>query len=105
MREFAYRLTRVANSDIDIIWESIARDSLDAADRIIGEIYSQVQLLAKFPDAGHSREDLAEGRPLLFFPAGKYMIAYHAHSRPLVVVRVLHAARNLSVVLRDQESD
>lgn len=105
MTDFSYRFTRLANADIDNIWESIARDNPDAADRLIHEIYEQVKLLAKFPDAGHPREDLAEGRSLLFFPVGNYMIAYKAHSRPMVVIRILHAARNLSAVLREQQTN
>jgi toxin ParE1/3/4 len=102
MRNFSYRLTQAANADIDSIWESIARDNQDAADRVITEIYDQIKLLANFPEAGHRREDLAAGRKLLLLPAGSYMIAYLAHSRPLVVVRVLHAARNLSSSLVEQ---
>ncbi|MGC2162624.1 MAG: type II toxin-antitoxin system RelE/ParE family toxin [Silvibacterium sp.] len=105
MRDFSYRLTHLANADIDHIWESIARDNPDAADRVVYEIYEQVRLLASFPEAGHIREDLAAGRPLLFLPAGKYMIAYLAHSHPLVVIRILHAARNLSAILDEQQMD
>lgn len=105
MRGPAYRFTPVANADLDEIWESIARENRDAADRLILEIYERVKLLAKFPDAGHSRKDLAGARPLLFFPVGKYMIAYKSDSDPLVVVRILHAARNLSAVLGEDVAD
>lgn len=105
MKDVSYRFTSLANADIDNIWESIARDNPEAADRLIDEIYEQVKLIARFPDSGHRREDLAEGRSLLFFPVGKYMIAYQAHSRPLVVIRILHSARNLNRVLREQQAD
>ena len=34
-----------AAKDLDDIWEYIAADSLDAADRLIGEMYDQILVL------------------------------------------------------------
>lgn len=102
MKEIPFRFTRLASSDLDDIWESIARDSGDAADRVVAEIYNQINLLAKFPGAGHRRKDLAENRRLLFFPTGKYMIAYRAQREAVLIVRILHAARNIEALLREQ---
>jgi toxin ParE1/3/4 len=99
MRNLSYRFTCVASTDINSIWESIAQNNSDAADRFIHKLYEQVEMLARFPQAGHRREDLAGDRPLLFLPVGRYMIAYQAQNQSLVVVRVLHSARNLSEIL------
>lgn len=101
MSDPLYRLTRLASADIEDIWNSIARDNVVAADRLIDKIHARMNLLAKFPKAGHVRRDLAEGRLLLFSPVGKYMIANQAHIHPILVVRVLHAARNLSVIFSE----
>ncbi|MFN0101523.1 MAG: type II toxin-antitoxin system RelE/ParE family toxin [Bryobacteraceae bacterium] len=35
-----------AAQDLDDIWEYIAEDGLDAADRLIGELYDQILALA-----------------------------------------------------------
>ncbi len=42
--------------------------------------------LGKNPEAGHERQDLAHGRPLLFWPLREYLIIYLAGSQPLRVV-------------------
>lgn len=101
MRETPFRFTQIAAADLDDIWESIAHDSEEAADRVIADIYSRVSLLAKFPRAGHRRKDLAGARPLFFLPVGKYMIAYKAQRTGLLIVRILHAARDIATLLRE----
>ena len=52
-----------AYRDIDEIWEYIAADSLDAADRVRDEIFEAIRALATFPHQGHRRSDLTS-RPL-----------------------------------------
>jgi plasmid stabilization system protein ParE len=47
-----------AYADLDEIWEYIAADSRDAADRTVEEIYEAIQSLVPFPYLGHSRPDL-----------------------------------------------
>lgn len=105
MKASKYRFTRLANADIDEIWESIARDNPEAADRIIHEIYEQIGLLAEFPSSGHVRRDLAEERRLLFASVRKYMIAYRGDCEPIVIVRILHGARNLTEILAEAHED
>lgn len=103
MKHRSYRFTQLADADVDQIWESIGGNNPDAADRVVLDIYQQVKLLAQFPGVGHRRTDLAENRSLLFFPAGKYMIAYRAERNGVLVIRILHSARNLAVILREQQ--
>jgi plasmid stabilization system protein ParE len=54
-----------AVKDLEEIWEYIAADSLDAADRVCEEIYDAIQSLVPFPYVGHVRPDLTS-RPLRF---------------------------------------
>ena len=56
MNEFV--LHPQAFADIDEIWEYIAADNLDAADRTREEIYEAIQSLIPFPNIGHTRPDL-----------------------------------------------
>jgi len=73
-----YRFHPEAEADLDAIWEFIAEDSLQAADRMIDAI----EALVPFPHQGHRRADLT-ARPLRFTTAGNFLIAYAPDKRPL----------------------
>ena len=53
-----YILSVDAELDLDEIWEYIARDSPDAADRWIAKLFDEFDSLAQRPGMGHKREDL-----------------------------------------------
>ena len=59
----------------DEIWEFIAADSLDAADRVLEEIDQTIQSLVPSPQVGHIRSDLTS-RLLRFHPVRDFLIAY-----------------------------
>jgi len=65
-----------AFADLDEIWEYIAQDNVDAADRVLADIHSTLTTLAGAPQIGHRRPDLTT-RPLRFHVArDEYPIAY-----------------------------
>jgi len=70
-----------AFADLNEIWEYIAADSLDAADRVLDEIYESITSLVRFPHQGHSRADLTS-RPLRFQIVRDYVIAYRLTKSP-----------------------
>jgi antitoxin ParD1/3/4 len=86
-----------AVKDLEEIWEYIAADSLDAADRVREEIYDAIRSLVPFPYVGHVRSDLTS-RPLRFQTIRDYVIAYAPAEKPLAVVAVLHGRRNPRVI-------
>ncbi len=88
-----YRISRRADVDIERICDCIAEDNPDAADRLDQEIHQAIQLLAKFPGMGHARPDVQDKR-YLFRAIGNYVIAYRLEKKELVVVRVVHGARD-----------
>ena len=94
-----------AFADLDEIWEYIAQDNVDAADRVLAEIHSTLTLLAGSPHIGHRRPDLTT-RPLRFHVVRKeYLVAYAPDEKPLWVVAVLHGRRNprlMAAILRDR---
>ena len=93
-----------ALNDLDEIWEYIATDNLDAADRMLEELYTSIQSLVKFPYQGHTRTDLTS-RPLRFQTFRDYVIVYTPAENPLAVVAVLHGRRNpriISAILRSR---
>jgi toxin ParE1/3/4 len=86
-----------ANADLDEIWDYIASDNLDAADRIREEIYEAIQSLVPFPYEGHGRPDLT-ARPLRFQSVRDYVIAYAPDEKPLAIIAVLHGRRSPRVI-------
>lgn len=89
-----YVLTPAAEDDLNDIWEYIAEDSVDSADRVIGEIFEAVAALAAFPGMGHRREDLAS-EALRVWPVHSYLVVYRPEQKPLEIVRVVSGFRDL----------
>jgi toxin ParE1/3/4 len=87
-------LTPLAARDLDDIWSYLANDNLRAADRVLDAIEIAIYRLAEQPGIGHLREDLADRRHR-FFLIYSYLIVYRPQTRPLQIVRVLHAARDV----------
>ena len=90
--------------DLEEIWEYIAADSFDAADRVREEIYDAVKSLVPFPFVDHSRPDLT-ARPLRFLTVRDYVIAYAPEEKPLWVIAVLHGHRSpqaMAAILRNR---
>src|SRR6266511_5545007 len=93
-----------AFADLDEIWEYIAQDNSDAADRVLADIHSVLRNLAASPHIGHKRPDLT-ARPLRFHVVREYLIVYAPDEKPLWVVAVLHGRRNprlMAAILRDR---
>jgi plasmid stabilization system protein ParE len=63
MADFFY--SSEARLDLLEIWEFIAQDNLDEADRVEREIEEAIAALAEHPQRGHVRRDLTT-RPVRF---------------------------------------
>jgi plasmid stabilization system protein ParE len=87
-----------AYTDLDEVWEYIASDNIDAADRIREEIYDAIGKLVSFPYQAHKRPDLTM-RPLRFQAVRDYLIAYAPDENPLLVIAVLHGRRNPRAIM------
>jgi len=103
-----YALHPEAFADIDEIWEYIADNNIDAADRVVADIFAALRTLVASPHIGHRRPDLT-ARPLRFHVVrDEYLIAYAPDERPLWVVAVLHGRRNprvMAAILRGREEE
>lgn len=91
-------LTKAARADLDEIFEHIARDNPNAASRVLEKLREAMQMLARSPKIGHYRRDLAS-EPVRFWSVYSYLVIYRAETRPLEVVRVLHASRDVRTIL------
>ena len=88
------RLTHSAEADMLELWLYIAEENLVAADEALDSIQSTVSLLAAQPEMGRARPELAD--ELRCFPTRTpYIIFYLPGDDGLLVVRVLHHARDI----------
>jgi plasmid stabilization system protein ParE len=53
--------------DLLDLWEYIAAENREAADRLIDTLYHHFDRLAAFPRLGHPRSDLLPDHPTLLF--------------------------------------
>lgn len=93
-----FKLSPQAALDLRQIWAYIASDSVKAARRIRLQMFDACQKIAENPRIGHRREDLTD-KPVLFWPAGLYLIVYNPARKPVEIVRVVHGARDVPSLL------
>jgi toxin ParE1/3/4 len=86
-----------AHGDLDEIWDYVAADNPDAADRIVTEIRDAIRAVVRFPHSGHRRPDLTSP-PLRFLIVREYLIAYAPDEKPVWVVAIMHGHRNPRVM-------
>lgn len=92
-------LTETAESDLNLIWEYVARrGDIDAANRVVHEIHEAIVQLSEMPGMGHKRPDLTE-RPYRFWTVYSYAVVYEPDSSPLEVIRILSWYRDLPGIL------
>ena len=89
-----------ASEDIIEIWAYIAQDSVDAADRFLARIRSQIDLTATQPRRGE-RDQRVGGRRR--FLVGPYLVYYQTTDEVLHVLRVYHSARRIEDITFPEE--
>jgi toxin ParE1/3/4 len=99
---FAYVLSPDALQDLQDIWDFVALDNVNAADRLEHEFFEAFKKLARQPRMGHTRPDLTE-REVRFWPASSYLIVYRERPEALQVVAVLHGSRDVPEVMRKRQ--
>lgn len=91
---FRIRFTNSAEADLLELWLTIAEENLVAADESLGSIQSTIAALGRQPEMGRARPELADG--LRSLPTRTpYNIFYLPNADGLLVVRVLHHARDI----------
>ncbi|MFI5381789.1 MAG: type II toxin-antitoxin system RelE/ParE family toxin [Tepidisphaerales bacterium] len=101
MSRASFELSAAARLDLLRIWNYLAENaSLEVADKVVADIESAIRTAARSPGAGHTRPDLTS-RDILFYHIHSYLVIYRPDKRPLHVLRVLHAARNVKSILEE----
>ena len=90
------RISRSARADLNEIFVYIAKDSLESARRLHQGFQEKFKLLVRQPAIGRKREELRPGMRSL--PLGNYVIFYQEMQGVLVILRVLHGARDVQQV-------
>jgi toxin ParE1/3/4 len=92
------RITRrpLAAADILDIWDHIAEDSIEQADRWVDKLDEKFELIATQPLMGRARAELAAS--VRSFPFGRYVIFYAPIEGGIDVVRVRHSAHDIDAV-------
>lgn len=85
-----------AKADLLDIWEYVAADDIEQADRLLDAIGAQCQRLARFPRLGRARDELLPS--LRSFPVGNYVVFYRPSKDGIEIIRVLHGRRDVSGV-------
>jgi toxin ParE1/3/4 len=94
----SFILRPAAEKDIQEISKYIAADSPTAARNWRREILETCRMLGELPALGTSRDDIPND--LRTFPKGKYIIVFRSAPSAIVVVRVVHSARDWPKLVR-----
>src|SRR4051794_26247234 len=92
------RILRSALEDLDEIWLYIARDNINAAERVVDAIEAAADRLAQMPGIGRKRDDLQSG--LLSYPLSNYILFYYRTSTGIDLLHVYHGARNIDELFK-----
>lgn len=88
------RFSNSAEADLLELWLTIAEENIVAADESLDTIQATVLLLSDQPEMGRARPELSDG--LRGFPTRTHhIIFYLPEADGLLVVRVLHHARDI----------
>ena len=97
-----YRLSPLAESDLDDIWLRIAQDaSTDTADQVITDIVNRFALLAEHPHAGRTRDEISPG--VRSFAVESYIVYYRPDPNGVSIARVLHGSRDQPAAFKQSE--
>lgn len=92
------RFTRLAESDLDGILDFIAESAPVTAQQFVAGLRERCSLIATQPEIGRLHSELPGA--LRSFPFGNYLVMYRVHEDAVQIIRVLHGARDLEVLLK-----
>ena len=95
----AYRLSALAEQDLDEIWSYVAEDANPTtADRLMDGIIDRFELLAEQPRMGRLRPEFGAG--VRSFTVENHVI-YYRHEGDVLIARVLHGRRDQAAAWSD----
>ena len=87
-----YRLSALAERDLDEIWSFVAEDASPiTADRLVDAIVERFELLAEQPRMGRLRPEFGAGVRSLTV---ENHVIYYRHDGDVLIARILHGRRD-----------
>ena len=91
-----YLLTPTAQEDLANIRDYYLEEAGHRiARQMLVELVEAFRFVARTHGAVHKREDLAEARPILFWPMRDYLILYKPGSDPLQIVTIVRGSQDI----------
>jgi toxin ParE1/3/4 len=95
-----FRISPCARDDLDQAWDYIAVDNPMAATKWLAELSKKFALLSRNPLLCEECRQL--GGDLRRLSAGSYVVFYRVQSSGIEIVRVIHGARDIDFLFRDE---
>ncbi|MBW4614857.1 MAG: type II toxin-antitoxin system RelE/ParE family toxin [Desmonostoc vinosum HA7617-LM4] len=94
-----FRISTQARQDIEDIWNYVAKSNLQAADKLFDTLRASFPKLAKFPQMGRERSELAPS--LRSFLVKSYLIFYRPIEEGIEIVRILHGSQDIEKMFQN----
>ncbi|OYV40880.1 MAG: hypothetical protein B7Z80_03320 [Rhodospirillales bacterium 20-64-7] len=96
-RPLTLRLTEAAEDDLADIWATLVVEASEVvATRFVAAIEAEFEPLRHFPFSGPARDNLAAGLRVTFH--SPYAIYYKPLPDAVVIIRVIHGARDIDAI-------
>ena len=97
----SYLLTQEAAFALQDIWDYIAPDNESAADRVVADLVSGFEHLAKWPKTGRLRPEITS-KQIFFWSVRKYLVAYSVNEKRVTILAIFHGARDLPTIVSER---
>lgn len=87
-----------ARVDMLEAWHFIARQSIQAANRVLEDFEIGIRKIRAMPGIGHTRRDVTDER-YRFWRVHSYLIVYRFSDQEVTIVRVVHGHRDMGPTL------
>ena len=88
--------SRLADRDLDEIWDYVAQDSVFQADRLLLHFRAKLEYIAKWNSIGRPRPELSKN--CRSYPFGNFCFYFRPTDSGIEVLRILHSARDLEQI-------
>ena len=98
VQKYSVQITRIAESDIQKIFEYISRDTKSAAIKWVKEIKQQIDTLENFPLRCLIIPEAQElGKKYRHIIYGNYRTIFRIEGSEVIIMRIIHSARLLDL--------
>lgn len=95
----SFDLTEDATADLEAAVAYLAERNQGAAMRLADHLEDAFLLMAQYPGLGRSRPEYSAVDGLRFWTSEGYLIAYLSDRSPILILAVLHGARDAAAMI------